>query len=105
MPKRKPWSDRGSRHERGYGAEWDRLRLEIMWRDQGICRCAECVRLGRLRPAHDVDHVLPKAQGGTDDPANLVAINRECHREKSLRERGMKVRPKIGADGYPVEVK
>jgi hypothetical protein len=46
---------------------------------------------------------VPKAQGGTDDPSNLVAINRECHRDKGLRDRGIEPKPRVGLDGYPCE--
>lgn len=96
------WS-RTSRHERGYGAAWDRLRLVVLRRDCGLCRCAECQRLGRLRVATEVDHRIPKAKGGTDALDNLCAINRDCHRDKSLREKGMTPKPQIGIDGYPIE--
>ncbi len=83
----KPDAVRGNRHERGYGANWERLRAFVLLRDGGICRCAECQRLGRVRMAHEVDHVIPKARGGTDDPENLSAINRDCHKAKTARER------------------
>jgi 5-methylcytosine-specific restriction protein A len=33
-----------------------------------------------------VDHVLNKAEGGTDEDGNLQAINRECHRIKTAEE-------------------
>lgn len=78
---------RGTAAERGYGAAWRRVRDRIMRRDAGVCRCAECKRLGRILEAHEVDHIVPKAQGGTDDDDNLQAINRECHKAKTARER------------------
>lgn len=37
--------------------------------------------------AREVDHIVPKAQGGTDDDGNLQAINVLCHKAKTLRER------------------
>lgn len=77
---------RGTSTERGYGAAWRRVRDRIMRRDGGVCRCAECKQLGRIREAHEVDHIVPKAQGGTDDDDNLQAINRECHKAKTARE-------------------
>jgi 5-methylcytosine-specific restriction protein A len=79
-------TNRGSRHERGYGYAWDKLRARILKRDGYVCRCAECRELDRLRPAHDVDHIIQRADGGSDDPSNLQAINRECHRLKTARE-------------------
>ena len=101
--KRKSWDGCGNRHARGYGNAWYKLREQIMRRDCGVCRCSECKRLSRLRPAHEVDHIVPKAKGGTDDWDNLCAINRECHKDKSLRDKGMTPKPWIGVDGYPIE--
>ncbi|MDH5338777.1 MAG: HNH endonuclease, partial [Rubrivivax sp.] len=77
---------RGSRHARGYGAAWVKLRQAVLARDGGLCRCAECRRSGRLLPAQEVDHVVPKAQGGSDDIGNLQAISRECHRRKTASD-------------------
>ena len=94
-----------SRHQRGYGSAWDRQRLAILARDKHICRCAECVRLGRVRNATQVDHVVPRGRHGTDDPSNLQAINRQCHKIKTQQEQGrpMRERPVVGLDGFPVE--
>lgn len=76
-----------SRHERGYGSAWDKLREQILQRDKYICRCDECQRLGLIKEATHVDHIIAKAHGGTDDPSNLRAINKECHKKKTARER------------------
>jgi 5-methylcytosine-specific restriction protein A len=94
------WRGQGSRHSRGYGTAWDKLRLVILRRDCGICQCDECKSTGRLKVATEVDHVIPKAKGGTDDESNLVAINRECHKRKSLRDQGKNVKRRTGPDGY-----
>lgn len=93
---------RQSRHARGYGTAWDKLRLIVLRRDCGLCQCAECKRIGRLRVATEVDHIVPRARGGTDDLENLCAINRDCHRDKSLRDKGIEPKRRIGPDGYPV---
>lgn len=85
---------RGSRHERGYGAAWDRIRERILKRDCGICQCEECKALNRLRSATQVDHRVNKAEwkrvhgslAGVDDDSNLRAINVECHKRKTARE-------------------
>lgn len=68
------------------GRPWRRLRDQVMKRDQYLCRCDECIRLARVREAHEVDHIVALAHGGTDEPANLRAINRDCHKAKSQRE-------------------
>lgn len=75
---------RGSRHERGYGAQWDKLRLSVMARDAGLC--VPCRKSGKISVATAVDHIVPKSQGGTDEKGNLQAICAECHRAKTARE-------------------
>lgn len=85
---------RGSRHQRGYGADWERKRERILQRDNYLCQV--CLAEGRLEalvvgnPRHPlaahVDHKIPKAQGGTDDDDNLQAISRRCHERKTARE-------------------
>ena len=103
MTARKPWADRGSRHSRGYDSRWDRLRLQILKRDHHLCQA--CAAKGRVTPATEVDHQVPKAQGGTDEPSNLAAICRPCHLAKTAEENGRAYRPKvrIGVSGWPAE--
>lgn len=79
-----PDAVRGSRQARGYGAEWERLRAEAMRRDERLCQ--PCLAAGRTTPGTQVDHVTPKAYGGTDDLANLQTICDACHRSKTARE-------------------
>lgn len=75
---------RGSRQERGYGAEWERTRKRILRRDKGLCQ--PCLKAGRPRPAKQVDHKVPKFEGGTDDDNNLQAICITCHQAKTAEE-------------------
>jgi 5-methylcytosine-specific restriction protein A len=37
--------------------------------------------------ATEVDHIVPKSQGGTDDDDNLQAICSPCHKTKTGSER------------------
>jgi 5-methylcytosine-specific restriction protein A len=85
-PKANSFADkrRGNRHERGYGSAWDKLRALILARDEGLCQ--PCVRAHRVSLATAVDHTVPKAEGGTDDPSNLQAICRACHLDKTAAE-------------------
>ena len=39
-----------------------------------------------MTAAKEVDHILAKANGGTDDPNNLQSICVACHREKTAKE-------------------
>ena len=75
---------RGSRQSRGYGAEWERTRKRILSRDKGLCQ--PCMADGKLRPAKQVDHKVPKFEGGTDDDDNLQAICLPCHQAKTAAE-------------------
>lgn len=91
--------ERGSRHERGYGSKWVRLRDNILSRDSYLC--IPCLSNDRPTPASQVDHIRPKAKGGTDDPENLQSICDDCHKAKTTEEtRGRRRRP-ISADGWP----
>lgn len=76
----------GNRHQRGYGTEWDKIRARILRRDGHLCQCEDCQTEGRPLLANEVDHRIPKSRGGTDDDANLCAINRDCHKRKTQRE-------------------
>lgn len=76
--------DRPSASQRGYGAAWRKLRDQVMRRDNGLCQV--CQRAGRITAAAQVDHIVPKAEGGTDDEGNLQAICKRCHQIKTGRE-------------------
>lgn len=93
MDQAKAWATRqGS--GRG-GRPWRRTREEVLKRDSYLCQCEDCKRLKRVRPAHEVDHVVPLAQGGTDSLSNLAAINHDCHRVKTLRESAAGRKPAV----------
>ena len=55
--------------------QWKKLRLRILNRDG-----RECHWCGM--DATTVDHIIPVAKGGTDDPENLVAACRRCNFSK-----------------------
>ena len=58
---------RGSASQRGYGYDWQRVRLLVLERDRH--RCCWCGGL-----ATTVDHLVPLVDGGSRlDPSNLVA--------------------------------
>jgi 5-methylcytosine-specific restriction enzyme A len=102
MPDRRPWHHkRKSRHERGYGTAWEKVRDEALKRDKRLCQ--PCLKNGRVTSANAVDHIEPKAKGGTDDLANLQSICRSCHLDKTMTDAGHRRKLAIGADGWPVE--
>ena len=75
-----------TRHERGYGNKWDKLRKQILQRDEGLCQA--CYKHGVYTPATAVNHIIPKARGGTDRADNLQAICNTCHKAKTALEGG-----------------
>ena len=93
---------RGSRHERGYGAEWERTRERIMRRDQGLCQ--PCKQRGQITGATQVDHKVAKASDGTDDDENLQAICDDCHSQKTTEDRTGVVHG-CSEDGLPLDPK
>jgi len=76
--------NRGSRHKRGYGTAWDKVRRYVLTRDGGLCQ--PCIKMGRVTEAKQVDHIMQKSEGGTDDESNLQAICVACHKTKTARE-------------------
>lgn len=105
------WS-KESRQSRGYGADWEKVRLVVIERAKGLCE--RCQREGRVTAGKEVDHITSKAkaramgwsQAKADHPRNLQFLCTPCHRKKTTEETGRtyrEPRPTIGLDGYPVE--
>lgn len=61
--------------------EWPRIRKEVLARDGAICHYC-----GVTRRWMQVDHVVPRTKGGTDDLANLVVACRRCNSSKGNRD-------------------
>jgi 5-methylcytosine-specific restriction protein A len=100
-----------SRHERGYGAAWVKLRARVLQRDCGLCQV--CKRAGRVTIATQVDHIVSKANATRlkwtpaqiDHENNCQSICGPCHLAKTEEEQGKtKHKPvRIGVDGFPIE--
>ncbi len=56
--------------------QWKRLRQYILDRDAHTC--AYCGGEGDT-----VDHIVPKALGGTEEPGNLITACRRCNSSKA----------------------
>ena len=50
------------------------LRIEILERDNHTCQYC-----GTQETKCDVDHILPRSEGGIDEPYNLIAACRLCN--------------------------
>lgn len=69
---------------RGYGAEWQRLSRQVT---SGKTGCEECgCEFTPSNPA-TADHIIPKAQGGTDDLDNLRCVCRRCNSRRGAGTR------------------
>lgn len=78
----------GSPTARGYGADWQRVRLVILERDDH--RCHWCHGL-----ATTVDHVRPLSAGGARlDATNLVAACVSCNSRRGARAAD-RIRPRL----------
>ena len=84
--------DRASASQRGYGANWQRLRKMFL---RAHPLCVECERMGRLTPGELVDHIMPLADGGDNAWGNLQTLCQLHHNQKTAAERGQRVTGKI----------
>ena len=58
------------------GKKWLSLRIAVLERDAYLC--AYCGN-----EANEADHIIPRAAGGKDELANLVAACKPCNGRKS----------------------
>ncbi len=61
--------------------DWEERRAKVLERDP-ICTTDGCGQISR-----HVDHIIPRALGGSDDLSNLQGKCRRCHGRKTARER------------------
>lgn len=64
-----------------YGPEWERVRQEVIRRDNYTCTNASC-RKRYPPPKHgrlDVHHIIRREKGGADLPYNLRTLCKPCH--------------------------
>lgn len=93
---------RESSAQRGYGYKWQQARLAYLSANP---LCVMCRKVGLIRSAEVVDHVVPHKGSETLfwDVANWQSLCKEHHDgDKKLIEAGKTPRPTIGADGWPV---
>ena len=80
-------AERESSAQRGYDARWRRLR-KMYLNAHPLCADpygAHAAR-GELVAATEVDHIVPKRQGGSDAEDNLQALCKPCHSRKTTQE-------------------
>lgn len=85
-----------SSSQRGYDADWQRVRDAVII-ERGL-RCEACHRLGVLRkrdatrsmPVLEVDHIVSVAERPDLrlEPSNLRVLCRPCHSRRTARDQG-----------------
>lgn len=73
----------GTTTQRGYGADWRKRRARQLLRHP-VCewkRASDARACGR--PATDVDHIVPKVHGGSEEAVNLQSLCARHHRVKT----------------------
>jgi 5-methylcytosine-specific restriction protein A len=96
---------RGTSTERGYDADWRRLRLVVL-AEEPLCRF--CQERGLVVPAEVVDHIQPISESPALrlERTNLRSLCKSCHDSHTALHQGFaKGRRKhaIGADGLPTD--
>lgn len=54
------------------------VQLEIFDRSRGICEASDCDNAGK-----EIDHIIPQACGGSNEPENLQLLCRHHHQKKT----------------------
>ena len=64
--------------------------------------CVACLRMGRIVPATEVDHIVALANGGADTDENRQGLCPDCHEAKTRADMGYAPRG-CDASGLPTD--
>lgn len=65
--------------------------------------CRDCRAKGIITVAVTPDHIIPLAQGGSDDDSNIRCLCAECHDARTREQFGHRpAKVQIGTDGWPI---
>jgi 5-methylcytosine-specific restriction protein A len=81
-PGAKPWRRTHSVERRA--GSWLQAQRAELFRSEPWCRM--CATRGKLSLASIRDHIIPLAEGGTDEPGNIQPLCVPCHDAKTLAE-------------------
>lgn len=67
-----------------------------------LCVMCEAKTPPRITLATQLDHILALTNGGTNSDDNYQGLCDECHKDKTAKDKGHRVKRRIGLDGWPV---
>jgi len=73
---------RGTAHARGYGANWQKVRL-MQLAIQPLCQ--DCLTEGRVTIGGEVHHIKAKRDGGDNSFENLMTLCKSHHSQRTAR--------------------
>ena len=65
--------------------------------------CEHCESKGLVTLAAEVDHIVPLFKGGLDTFEIKQSLCKECHRVKTSKDMGHKVKLGCDVNGFPVD--
>lgn len=68
-----------------YGRSWRKIRKLFITAHP---LCEECLRLGKVKAADEVHHIVPLREGGTHSFSNLMSLCKSCHSKITATESG-----------------
>ena len=68
----------------GKSPEIPKIVTNLLKRQKG--KCVYCGLYFRENDVLEVDHIIPKSQGGKDEYKNLQLLHRHCHDSKTARD-------------------
>ncbi len=63
--------------------------------------CVSCQKIGRVRLATEVDHIVPLHKGGSETPSNRQPLCKDCHKEKTELDVGARLTSGSDVNGMP----
>lgn len=87
--------------ERIRGRKLQQRRLSV-WSDNP--HCAHCGKVTEWPGGFELDHTVALEKGGPDTEDNVQVLcsgDEGCHMKKTARDMGYRIKPTIGADGWP----